>query len=409
MAPPRTASKKGAAGLQHLLLLLTACLLLLPAPCLSQPLPAPSPSPAASPAASPSPAAQPPTLPLSPFNDRLDAAYIALQAWKHAITEDPKNLTANWCGPHVCNYTGVFCTAARDDPHILTVAGVDLNHGRIAGYLPDHLGLLADLALLHLNSNRFHGTLPGSMAHMRLLFELDVSNNLLSGAFPPFLTSLPSLKYLDLRFNNFSGELPGGVFGGGGGGNGNLSLDALFANNNRFNVTLSAGTLARSTASVIVLANTELAGCLPPAIGDMAETLVELVLLNTSISSCIPPEIGKLRKLRVLDLSRNHLAGELPDSVGDMESLEVLNVADNQLSGVVPETVCLLPKLKNLTVAGNYFCGEPVSCLHVPLRDDRMNCIPEWPHQRTHEECIAFEHRPPVHCGADGCILHHPL
>ncbi|CAL4943304.1 unnamed protein product [Urochloa decumbens] len=390
---PSTTSKKGGAGLRHLLLL---CLILLPSR-LSQPLPAPSPSPAAS----PSPA--PPTSPLSPFNDRLEAAYIALQAWKHAIIEDPKNLTENWCGPFVCNYTGIFCTAARDDPHILTVAGIDLNHGRIAGYLPDHLGLLADLALLHLNSNRFHGTLPGSMSHMHLLFELDVSNNLLSGAFPSFLTSLPSLKYLDLRFNRFDGELPDGVFGG------KLSLDALFANDNKFNVTLSSGTLANSTASVIVLANTELTGCLPPTIADMADTLVELVLLNTSISSCIPPEIGKLRKLKVLDLSRNALAGELPESIGDMESLEVLNVAHNQLSGVVPTSICMLPKLRNLTVAGNYFCGEPVSCLHVPLRDDRMNCIPEWPHQRTHEECIAFEHRPPVHCGANGCILHHPL
>ena len=387
LSGPTSKTKKRA--LRHVLLL---CLLL---PCISQPLPAPSPSPTAAPPTA--------TLHLSPFNDRLDAAYIALQAWKHAILEDPKNLTADWCGPFVCNYTGVFCTAAQDDPHILTVAGIDLNHGRIAGFLPDHIGLLADVALIHLNSNRFHGTLPPSMQHMRLLYELDISNNLFSGGFPSFLTSLPSLKYLDLRFNKFDGQLPDAVFGR------QLSLDALFANNNRFNVTLSSQSLTNSTASVIVLANTELAGCLPPSIGDMADTLVELILLNTSISSCIPPEIGKLKKLRVLDLSRNELAGELPESVGDMESLEVLNVGYNQLSGVVPESICLLPKLKNLTVAGNYFCGEPVSCLHIPVRDDRMNCIPEWPHQRTHEECIAFEHRPPVHCGADGCIVHHPL
>lgn len=380
-------------ALVHRVLFLLVCLVL---PCsLSQPLPAAAPS--------PSPTPPPlPTLPLSPFNDRLEAAYIALQAWKHAITEDPRNLTADWCGPFVCNYTGVFCAAAPDDPHVLTVAGVDLNHGRIAGELPDHIGLLADVALLHLNSNRFRGTLPESMRHMRLLYELDVSNNLLSGAFPAFLTSLPSLKYLDLRFNRFDGQLPDAVFGR------QLSLDAIFANNNQFNVSLSSTSLANSTASVIVLANTELAGCLPPSIGDMADTLVELVLLNTSISSCIPPEIGKLKKLKVLDLSRNELAGELPESIGDMDSLEVLNVGHNMLSGVVPESICTLPKLKNLTLADNYFCGEPVSCLHVALRDDRMNCIPEWPHQRPHEECVAFEHRPPVHCGADGCILLHP-
>ncbi|KAK1645685.1 hypothetical protein QYE76_063490 [Lolium multiflorum] len=361
-------------------------------PCLPQPLPSPSPSPAPA----------PPSLPLSPFNERLDAAYIAFQAWKHVITEDPKNLTADWCGPFVCNYTGVFCAAAPDDPCILTVAGVDLNHGRLAGELTDHLGLLADLAVLHLNSNRFCGTLPPSMQHMRLLYELDVSNNLLSGAFPSFLTSLPSLKYLDLRFNDFDGQLPPAVFGR------QLSLDALFANDNRFNVSLSSGGITNSTASVIVLANTALAGCLPPSIGDMADTLVELVLLNTSISSCIPPEIGKLKKLKVLDLSHNEFAGELPDTIGDMESLEVVNVGYNMLSGAVPESVCLLPNLKNLTLVGNYFCDEPVSCLHIPRRDDRMNCIPDWPHQRSHDQCVAFDHRPPVHCAADGCILPPP-
>ncbi|XP_006651620.1 leucine-rich repeat extensin-like protein 6 [Oryza brachyantha] len=366
---------------------------LLASPCLpAQPLPSPAPSPAPA----------PPALPLSPFNERLEAAYVAFQAWKHAITEDPKNLTKDWCGPFVCNYTGVFCAAAPDDPHTLTVAGVDLNHGDIAGCLPDHLGLLADVALLHLNSNRFRGMLPPSMQHMRLLFELDVSNNLLSGAFPAFLTSLPKLKFLDLRFNGFDGELPDAVFGR------QLGLDALFANNNRFNVSLSSKSLTNSTASVIVLANTRLAGCLPPSIGDMADTLVELILLNTSISSCIPPEIGKLKKLKVLDLSHNDLAGELPDSIGDMESLEVLNVGYNMLAGEVPEAICELPRLRNLTIAGNYFCDEPVSCLHVPLRDDRMNCIPDWPHQRSPEECIAFAHRPPPHCAADGCIVSPP-
>ncbi|CAM0875779.1 unnamed protein product [Alopecurus aequalis] len=382
LSKPRSATR----ALQHIIFL---SLLL---PCLPQPLPSPSPS--------PTPA--PPSLPLSPFNERLDAAYIAFQAWKHVITEDPKNLTADWCGPFVCNYTGVFCAAAPDDPCILTVAGVDLNHGNIAGVLTDHLGLLADIAVIHLNSNQFHGTLPASMQHMRLLYELDVSNNLLSGAFPSFLTSLPSLKYLDLRFNDFDGELPDAVFGR------QLSLDALFANDNRFNLSLSSGGLTNSTASVIVLANTALGGCLPPSIGDMADTLVELILLNTSISSCIPPEIGKLKKLKVLDLSHNEFAGELPDTIGDMESLEVINVGYNMLSGEVPESICLLPHLKNLTVVGNYFCEEPVSCLHIPRRDDRMNCIPDWPHQRSHEQCIAFEHRPPVHCGADGCILPPP-
>ncbi|KAI4984732.1 hypothetical protein ZWY2020_017362 [Hordeum vulgare] len=206
------------------------------------------------------------------------------------------------------------------------------------------------------------------MQHMRLLYELDVSNNLLSGAFPSFLTSLPSLKYLDLRFNDFDGELPDAVFGR------QLSLDALFANDNRFNVSLASGSLTNSTASVIVLANTKLAGCLPPSIGDMADTLVELILLNTSISSCIPPEIGKLKKLKVLDLSHNEFGGAAGEHRrhgepgGDQRGY-------NMLTGAVPEAICLLPNLKNLTVGQLLLRGAGVLPPR-PRRDDRMNCIP---------------------------------
>ncbi|KAL2469840.1 Leucine-rich repeat extensin-like protein 6 [Abeliophyllum distichum] len=150
----------------------------------------------------------PPPLP----NPRLQNAFIALQAWKHAITADPNGFTSNWNGPAVCNYTGVYCAPAPDDPYITTVAGIDLNHAGISGSLPEELGLLTDLALFHINSNRFCGTLPASFSGLRLLYELDVSNNLFSGEFPSVVLCLPSLKFLDIRFNKFDGKIPSALF-----------------------------------------------------------------------------------------------------------------------------------------------------------------------------------------------------
>ncbi|KAF5200281.1 Leucine-rich repeat extensin-like protein [Thalictrum thalictroides] len=90
---------------------------------------------------------------------------------------DPLNLTSNWVGSDVCSYTGVFCAPALDDKSIQTVAGIDLNHGDIVGYLPEELGLLVDLALFHINSNRFCGIVPPKFNKLKLLFELDLSNN----------------------------------------------------------------------------------------------------------------------------------------------------------------------------------------------------------------------------------------
>lgn len=59
-------------------------------------------------------------------NPRLRRAYIALKAWKDAMHSDPLNFTANWVGPDVCSYNGVFCTAALDSPSTQVVAGAFL-------------------------------------------------------------------------------------------------------------------------------------------------------------------------------------------------------------------------------------------------------------------------------------------
>jgi hypothetical protein len=83
---------------------------------------------------------------------RLWQAYIAFQAWKSTIFSDPFNFTANWNGSAICSYTGVYCAPSRADASLRVVVGIDLNHADIAGYLPPELGLLADLALFHLNS-----------------------------------------------------------------------------------------------------------------------------------------------------------------------------------------------------------------------------------------------------------------
>ncbi|PKU59057.1 Leucine-rich repeat extensin-like protein 6 [Dendrobium catenatum] len=335
-------------------------------------------------------------------NPRLEKAYIALQAWKHAITSDPKNLTADWCGPHVCNYTGVFCAPAPDDPSLTTVAGIDLNHGRISGTLPNELSLLSDLALFHLNSNRFSGTLPSSLCDLRRLFELDVSNNRLSGSFPDFVLDLPELRFLDLRFNRFRGAVPAEAFNGGSA----AKLDAFFVNDNQFNFSLPAN-FGNSTASVIVLANNRIGGCLPASIGGMGKTLNQLVILNTGLTGCIPPEIGNLKRLTVFDVSFNELVGPLPATMGEMKKLEQLDVAHNLLSGEIPEGICELPRLKNFTYSYNFFCDEPKICLKVRRQDDRRNCIPWRPEQRSPEECAAFLSTP-VHCDAYGCSTRPP-
>lgn len=331
-------------------------------------------------------------------NLRLHQAYIALQAWKKTIYSDPKNFTTNWVGPSVCSYTGVFCAPALDDPEIRVVAGIDLNSADIAGFLPNEIGLLSDLALIHLNSNRFCGIIPETLANLTLLYELDLSNNRFVGPFPSVVLPLPTLRFLDIRFNEFEGPLPPELF--------NKELDAIFVNNNRFTKMIPPN-FGISTASVVVFANNRFGGCIPPSISNFANSLEELVLINNNLTGCLPQELGYLYKLRVLDVSSNSIVGPIPYSLAGLAHLELLNLGHNMLSGIVSEGVCLLPSLKNLTFSYNFFCEEQGICQNLTSRkglkyDDRQNCFPEKPLQRSAKECNAtLEH--PVDCFEHPC------
>ncbi|KAG6525695.1 hypothetical protein ZIOFF_015661 [Zingiber officinale] len=239
-------------------------------------------------------------------NPRIRRAYIALQAWRHAMYSDPSNVTGNWVGPEVCNYNGVFCAKALDDSSVDVVAGIDINGADIAGYLPNELGLLTDMALFHINSNRFCGIIPKSFSRLLLLYEIDVSNNRFVGPFPIVLVGLPSLRYIDLRYNDFEGPLPSELF--------DKQLDAIFLNSNRFTSGIPEN-FGNSTASIIVLANNNLGGCIPSSTGRMGATLNELILLNNELVGCLPMEIGLLGNATVLDASWNSLGRCLRISV----------------------------------------------------------------------------------------------
>ncbi|KAA8521759.1 hypothetical protein F0562_012432 [Nyssa sinensis] len=326
-------------------------------------------------------------------NPRIKNAYIALQAWKLAILSDPYNMTSNWVGSDVCNYTSVFCWRSLDDPLERTIAGIDLNRGDIAGYLPDELGLLYDIAVFHINSNRFCGTVPRSFLNLKLLFELDLSNNRFAGKFPQVVLQLPKLKYLDIRYNEFEGKLPKELF--------DKDLDAIFINDNRFAFDLPEN-IGNSPVSVIVLANNKFRGCFPASLLNMSRTLNEIILMNNGFQSCLPINIGMMKNLTVLDVSFNRIMGTLPESIAAMVSLTELNVGHNMLSGKIPARVCSLPNLINFTYDYNFFTDEPPTCLNLLDFDDRRNCLRGRPMQRSTLQCKIFLNQP-VYCNSFKC------
>lgn len=79
--------------------------------------------------------------------------------------------------------------------------------------------------------------------------------------------------------------------------------------------------------------------------------VVEIRLQDRNLSGRIDGDsLCKLKKLRILDLSRNRIQGDLPSSVTCFPSLIYLNLTGNNLSGKFPPKV--ISKLENFDASG---------------------------------------------------------
>ncbi|KOM56174.1 hypothetical protein LR48_Vigan10g206600 [Vigna angularis] len=245
---------------------------------------------------------------------------------------EEKNLTLDWVGPDVCNYTYVFCAQALDNPKIRTVVGIDLNHDDIVGYVPEELDLLTNLALLHINTIRFCGTVPHKFGKLKLLFELDLSNNRFAGK-----SSLGTVCWKIVQYVLFQTQdnhrwnmelisnqiLPKIVGSSATSATMTLaspsstpltlflpSLEPRYASehcslsNLPQPLPLPEALLTRRAKSVNSgsLANNRFHGCMPAVIDNM-KGLNEIILMKNAFKSCFPEEIGLLKNLTVFDVS----------------------------------------------------------------------------------------------------------
>ncbi|KAI3854097.1 hypothetical protein MKW92_048656 [Papaver armeniacum] len=126
-------------------------------------------------------------------------------------------------------------------------------------------------------------------------------------------------------------------------------------------------------SSSIDLSCNHLHGDIPKEIGSLT-LLNSLNLSNNHFSDGIPESIGKLSGLQSLDLSSNNLSGHIPQSLAVIDALAVLNLSSNQLSGKIPRS----PHFDTLSVEGYAFSGNELLCGY-PTKNpcDRSNANTE--------------------------------
>ncbi|XP_057761114.1 receptor-like protein EIX2 [Arachis stenosperma] len=296
-----------------------------------------------------------------------------------------------------------------------SLASIDLSNNNFSGKVPNSIGLVLQLRVLILRNNSLTGELPFSMKHCKNLVMLDAGENKLSGIIPSWIgSSLQQLQMLSLRKNHIFGSIPLSLCSLNGIGFLDLSVNHLWGpipkcfinftamttqerfltdyhsyivnqTNGRswYNYDIIALLMWKGVEHIfendklllkgIDLSSNHLSGDIPSEL----ENLVELVSLNLSrnnLTGKIPSGIGRLLSLESLDLSRNHLFGSIPSSLAQIDFLSVLDLSHNNLSGQIPTGTQLQSFNASSYEENQDLCGLPLEKM-CPKKGPRQESL----------------------------------
>ncbi|XP_010541159.2 PREDICTED: probably inactive leucine-rich repeat receptor-like protein kinase At3g28040 [Tarenaya hassleriana] len=275
---------------------------------------------------------------------------------------------------------------------------LDLSGNMLIGEIPWSLQTLRKLKYLDLSNNNFTGSMYRSWEGLNQLHVFDVSRNNLSGRLPPTLCShLPSLRWLRLSRNSLSGnlswlrnctklttlDLKENEFHG--------SIPEQFAEElpnlmeltlrgNKITGKIPEGMCRLSLLHILDLAVNNISGPIPWCIGNLEALKVlsfylPMAAVDKSLGSKISDWIvegkemelivkGRLAEFRnmvklvnTIDLSVNHLTGQIPEQITELKTLGFLNISWNQLTEPLPENIGNLRQLETLDISGNRLSG----------------------------------------------------
>eukprot|EP01018_Ginkgo_biloba_P034832 Gb_33466 [translate_table: standard] len=275
-----------------------------------------------------------------------DAA--ALLALKKAVQKDPDGILSGWDIMHdPCIWYGVSCSYWR-------VTQLDLSGAGLVGFLPaSALGSLDKLEVLNLSGNAFSGNVSYLIQLPAGLQQIDMSFNDLTGAIPDeFLATHSRLHFVNLSHNNLTGILPIDLLS-----SKRLRVLDLSFNNLTGPISFSKPENGCTSLVSIDLSSNHLMGDIPSALSDCV-SLQTLNLSSNELEGTIPRSLGALTSLQRLDMSHNHLGGAIPPELGNAcQSLVELKLSTNNLSGSFPSSFSTCSLLQILNLANNNISG----------------------------------------------------
>ncbi|KAG5253333.1 LRR receptor serine/threonine-protein kinase [Salix suchowensis] len=232
----------------------------------------------------------------------------------------------------------------------LEVLGLAENN--FGGELHNSIGnLSAQLRILTLGRNLFHGNIPVEISNLVNLSLLGLEGNYLTGSVPDLIGKLKKLEGLHLNVNRFSGSIPSAL--------GNLTrLARLFLEENRFGGNIPSSLGNCKSLQNLNLSSNNLNGTIPKEVLGLSSLSISLVMSNNYLTGSLSLEVGKLQNLMQLDISGNRLWGTIPSTLGSCVSLERLHLERNKFEGPIPESFKTLRGLEELDLSENNLTGR---------------------------------------------------
>ncbi|XP_024632846.1 receptor-like protein EIX2 [Medicago truncatula] len=286
---------------------------------------------------------------------------------------------------------------------------LDLSYLHTSGQIPKFIGSFSKLQYLNLSTGHYDGKIPSQLGNLSQLQHLDLSNNELIGAIPFQLGNLSSLESLSRRqgllilslpSNSFNGALPLWI------GDSLQGSLILSLRSNSFNGSLASNLCYLRELQVLDLSLNSFSGGIPSCVKNFTSMTKDTVSLTVGLDHYllfthygpfminyeidlsmvwkgvnqryknadrflktidlssnhltgeIPTEMKRLFGLIALNLSRNNLSVEIISNIGNFKSLEFLDLSRNRLSGRIPSSLAHIDRLAMLDLSHNQLYGK---------------------------------------------------